>query len=480
MTKVEETIRNFRHFSSLLTLGTLDTFNFRHSIHFELLLLLALLPSLIGCKPTRPAADSQRSRTTPTPGSDAQPQFWVRVLLLNDATACTLDFASPFDVTCVTPDSNSQPQEEFFENLDAPPRPTWDSQRRGRGPVPVTVSAGKISIAGQPFDANEVTVCPKEPHVFTLNGSDYRGTLKLILDPNGGSFDAVNHIPLESYLAGVVGAEMPDYWEPQALKAQTIAARTYCLYIKKRFGADRAWDLSKTQAHQVYRGIDAESTQIWNAVNQTAGMVLVCKQAHPGPKGTPPEALGADAADDIFPAYYSSTCGGHTENSKNVFGDSFEPLAGVPCPYCQDVARPEFFFWPMTKLDAADVTEKLWQRYPRLKQLGQIMDITPAQQSDYGGFHRLTKIELSGTTGDSDFLRAEDLRLTLDPTGTKLKSTICQIAKSGDEWVFSFGRGYGHGVGMCQCGAQAMARQGKIADQILAYYYPNSHITRLY
>jgi stage II sporulation protein D len=389
---------------------------------------------------------------------DAQPQFWVRVLLLNDAAACTLKFTSPFDVTCTTPprgrgpDSSSQPHQGFFENLDTP--------------IFVTVSAGKISIAGQPFDANEVTISPKEPHVFTLNGSNYRGALKLILDPSGESFDAVNNIPLESYLAGVIGAEMPDYWEPQALKAQTIAARTYCLYIKKRFGADRAWDLGKTQAHQVYRGIDAESTQIWNAVNQTEGMVVLCKQA--------------DGSDDIFPAYYSSTCGGHTEDSKNVFGDSFEPLAGVPCPYCQDVARPKFFFWPMTKLDAADVTEKLQQRYPRLKRLGQITDITPAQLSDYAGFCRVTKVKLSGTAGNSDFLRAEDLRLTLDPTGTKLKSTICEIAKSGDKWVFSFGRGYGHGVGMCQCGAQAMARQGKIADQILAYYYPNSHITRLY
>ena len=413
---------------------------------------------------------------------DAQPQFWVRVLLLNDATACTLRFTSPFDVTCVTPDSNSQPQQKLSAGSLDTGRPQRDEPdfEDLNAPITVTLSAGKINVAGQPFDANEVTVCPKEPHVFTLNGNDYRGTLKLILDPNGESFDAVNNIPLEWYLAGVIGAEMPDYWEPQALKAQTIAARTYCLYIKKRFGADRAWDMGKTQAHQVYQGIDAESTQIWNAVNQTEGMVLVCKQAPPGPSAPRRGALGPDTADDIFPAYYSSTCGGHTEDSKNVFGDSFEPLAGVPCPYCQDVARPKFFFWPMTKLDAGDVTEKLQQRYPRLRQLGQITDITPAQQSDYAGFCRVTKVKLSGTTGNSDFLRAEDLRLTLDPTGTKLKSTICEIAKSGDKWVFSFGRGYGHGVGMCQCGAQAMARQGKNADQILAYYYPNSHIMRLY
>ncbi len=69
---------------------------------------------------------------------DAQPQFRVRVLLLNDATACTLDFASPFDVTCVTPDSNAQPQQKLFENLDAP--------------ITVSVAASRISIAGRPYE----------------------------------------------------------------------------------------------------------------------------------------------------------------------------------------------------------------------------------------------------------------------------------------------------------------------------------------
>ena len=128
-----------------------------------LLLLVTLLTSLIGCKPAR--------RTTPTPGMDAQPQCWVRVLLLNDATTCTLDFASPFDVTCVTPDSNSQPQQKLSAGS-----PKWDFQYLD-APITITVSAGKINVAGQSFDGNEVTICPKEPHVFTLNGSDYRGKI---------------------------------------------------------------------------------------------------------------------------------------------------------------------------------------------------------------------------------------------------------------------------------------------------------------
>ena len=384
----------------------------------------------------------------PTPQMDVEPQFWVRVLLLDNIKACTLKTDSRFSILDTQYSSGIGHRASNIE---------------------ISVSAGRITIAGRSFTSNEVIILPDEPHIFNLNGDDYRGKLKLILNPDGNSFDAINLVPLEPYLAGVVGAEMPNYWEPAALKAQSIAARTYCLYIKKRFGNKRSWDVGKTQANQVYLGVKAESAQIWGAVNKTYGQVLVCK--HP------------DGTEDIFPTYYSSTCGGHTENSKHVFGDSFEPLVGVACPYCKDVAKPSFFFWPMVQFDKANVTTKLLQRYPKLKPLGEITNIIAAKQSRYignGKFSRLTLVKLLGATGKSASLRAEDLRLTIDPTGRKLKSTICQIVNIGSKLTFLSGRGYGHGVGMCQCGAQAMARRGKATRQILSYYYPGSKIVRVY
>jgi stage II sporulation protein D len=236
--------------------------------------------------------------------------------------------------------------------------------------------------------------------------------------------------------------------------------------MKEHFGINRNWDVTKTQANQVYLGVKAESAQIWEAVNKTYGEVLVCR----GPDGT----------EDIFPAYYSSICGGHTESSKHVFGDSFEALSGVACPYCKDVAKPGFFYWPMAQFDKTKVTSRLLKRYPTLKRLGKITNIKAARQSDYQGnygrYSRLTLVKLFGSTGKSDFLRAEDLRLTIDPSGRKIKSTTCQIVNWGDKWAFISGRGYGHGVGMCQCGAEGMARKGKTAKQILSHYYPNSRI----
>ncbi len=383
-----------------------------------------------------------------TPQMDAEPQFWVRVLLLDDVRNCMLEIHSSFAVL----DSQTNTTQAYFDRLMVP--------------ASVSVSGGKIVIAGRPFAGSQATILPGQPHIFNLNGDNYRGKLVLILNPDGDSLDAINIVPLEPYLAGVVGAEMPDYWEPAALEAQAIAARTYCLYIKRRFGGKRSWDVTRTAANQVYLGVKAESAPIWDAVERTHGQVLVCRQAGRG--------------EDIFPSYYSSTCGGHTENSKNVFGDSFTPLVGVLCPYCKEVAKPNFFFWPMVQFDKTYVTSRLLERYPKLKQLGGIESIIPARQSKYEQFSRLTLVKLLDSAGKSGFLRAEDLRLVIDPTGRKLKSTICQIISVGDKWAFLSGRGYGHGVGMCQCGAQALARRGRTARQILFYYYPNSNIISVY
>ena len=206
--------------------------------------------------------------------------------------------------------------------------------------------------------------------------------------------------------------------------------------------------------------MEAESPAVWKAVNETYGIVLKCKQ----PDGT----------EDIFPSYYGSACGGHTENSENVFGDSYEPLKGVPCPYCKEVAKPEIFFWPEVKFDQNDVFSRLMNRYPNLNRLGEITEISVDKESNYGDFSRLTRIKISGSNGKSEFLRAEDFRLVIDPTGKKIRSTACKLETSGTDFIFTNGRGWGHGVGMCQCGVQGMAREGKTSEEILNHYYPGS------
>lgn len=380
---------------------------------------------------------------------DIDPQFWVRILLHDEIETGTLQISSSFSITD-DPNMQTQLPTAHFDKIEAP--------------INLELVNGQITIGGRTFAGEEIIIYPDEPYIIKLNDNYYRGKLELLVNADRDSFDAINLVPIETYLAGVIGAEMPDYWEPEALKAQGIAARTYCLYIKKRFGENRKWDMRRTAAHQVYRGVRVESTGIWDCVNETKGQVLVCKQSE---------------GEDIFPTYYSSICGGYTENSINVFGDSFEPLVGVPCPYCKKVAKSNIFFWPTIRFDNDYILRRLLTRYPSLKRLEKITDIEPVSPSNYEDFSRQTKIKLYGSNGKTDFLRAEDFRLAIDPTGRKLQSTIFQFLKKGNKWEFSAGRGWGHGVGMCQCGAQGMARKGKKAEQILSYYYPHSKISTI-
>lgn len=409
------------------------------------ILILFWLMSLGGCR--------ERQSVIPTSQMDVEQRFWVRVLLLENETSCKIKIPSKFDVL-------------------APQTPTeFTARYKHKQPEQTTlvikVQAGKIRVDNKPLTDHQAIISPDTPHIFNLNGDSYRGKLKLVLNADRKTFNAITLVPLEPYLAGVVGAEMHSYWEPQALKAQAIAARTYCMYIKKRFGRSRSWDVRKTQASQAYHGFDAESKSVWEAVNKTWGQVLVCDNVA--------------GVKEIFCSYYSSACGGHTENSKHVFGgQEFAPLSGVNCPYCRYAAKPNNFFWPMVQFDKDVVEKQLFGRYPTLVKLGKLTKIEVAAESKYETLRRLTLLKLVGSTGKSDNIRAEDLRLTIDPTGRKIKSTSCEIFDMGDKWAFLSGRGFGHGVGMCQCGAQAMARKGADAERILYHYYPGSAIEKLY
>jgi stage II sporulation protein D len=405
-----------------------------------------------------------------TPQMDVDSRLWVRVLLATSVTQCTLSSPSAIDVLHSGLGPALQAAQYTLE-------PTGE-------PVSITVTDGRIMLGATPLAEDRVTLCPQRPHVFSFNGDPYRGKLQIIVDRQGQGFDAVNLVPIEPYLAGVVGEEMPDYWEPEALKAQAIAARTYCLYIKNRFGVNRDWDVARTQANQVYGGARAESSQAWNAVNGTAGKVLVSSRSvfQDNPRKTLSSILPLSSSGirGLFPAYYSSVCGGCTADSNDVFGESFGPLKSVACPYCKDVARLGLFFWPMAQFDRQTITSQLVQRYPKLAALGEIKDIVVIGQRDCDDFSRLTRIKLVGATGKTDTLRAEDLRLAIDPTGRRIKSTVCRVVTWGDGWAFLAGRGWGHGVGMCQCGAEGLARLGKSADEILRYYYRGCEIASLY
>jgi stage II sporulation protein D len=138
----------------------------------------------------------------------------------------------------------------------------------------------------------------------------YRGTLEL---HPGGGVTAVNVLPLDPYVQGVVPGEMPSGWNIEALKAQAVAARSYALATRKSSGA---FDQYPDTRSQVYRGVTGETPSTNGAVQATLGQILT----HAGQPAT---------------TYFFSSSGGHTENVENVFKRSPPRpyLRGVPDPF---------------------------------------------------------------------------------------------------------------------------------------------------
>jgi len=145
-----------------------------------------------------------------------------------------------------------------------------------------------------------------------VGSRSYRGRLQA--RAVGSEALVINELNMESYLQGVVPLEMgpSQFPELDALKAQTVAARTYAV---AHLGdhADEGWDLCATPACQVYGGVSGEHSLSNRAVAETAGLVAVYE-------GEPIDAM------------YTSTCGGHTEDVEHIFGDRAQPyLKGVAC-----------------------------------------------------------------------------------------------------------------------------------------------------
>lgn len=142
---------------------------------------------------------------------------------------------------------------------------------------------------------------------LTLDGAAYRGSLTV-----GPGLTAVNTVPLESYLRGVVPAEMPSGWLLQALETQAVAARSYALSeLKPR----AAFDVYPDQRSQMYLGIAAERSSTDAAVTRTAGQVLTWRGS-------------------VAQTFFSSSSGGRTAANDDAWPGA------RPVPYLRSVDDP--------------------------------------------------------------------------------------------------------------------------------------------
>ncbi|MFL6466710.1 MAG: SpoIID/LytB domain-containing protein [Pyrinomonadaceae bacterium] len=142
-----------------------------------------------------------------------------------------------------------------------------------------------------------------------LNGKAYRGKLEVFVNSRG-SLTVVNVVPLEDYLLGVVPSEL-SLPQLEAQKAQAVAARTYAIANQNTYGT-KGFDMVPTVYSQVYKGVSIETPMGTRAVRETRGIVATYQ-------GKP------------IMAYFTSTCGGRTENSENIFDHAEPYLRGVEC-----------------------------------------------------------------------------------------------------------------------------------------------------
>ena len=144
------------------------------------------------------------------------------------------------------------------------------------------------------------------------NDRPYRGRIEVFANLRG-SLTVVNELGLEDYVRGVVANELSPGGYPaiEALKAQAIAARTYAFKNRGQFMA-QGFDLLPTTRSQVYRGLTSENPLSTRAVDETRGLI-------------------ATYAGEPINALYTSTCGGRTEDSENIFNEAMPYLRGREC-----------------------------------------------------------------------------------------------------------------------------------------------------
>jgi stage II sporulation protein D len=141
----------------------------------------------------------------------------------------------------------------------------------------------------------------------------YRGVLRIIVAA-GAKVSVVNEVPLDSYLRGVLPAEMSPSAPTEALKAQAVASRSYAAY--RLHPTTGTYDVYDDTRSQVYRGVLAEKTATTAAVTGTAGQVLRYGTA-------------------IANTFYHSTGGGATESNQNVWVSATGAITSSPIPYLQ-------------------------------------------------------------------------------------------------------------------------------------------------
>lgn len=369
-----------------------------------------------------PAAQQQKSGDYKPPCSGGP---FIRVAVLRNVDSASLKINGDFYIY------DAQTGRRLIQEKNA--RYSVKAEKKG------------ITAGDRVFASGRLIIKPGNKNEISLNGRRFRGEMQLI--NKNGSLLAVNYVGLEDYIKGIFIRESSHYWPAEVLKAEAVVFRSFALYRAKE-NASRDYDVTCDVYSQVYGGKSAERYRTNRMVKETEGLVLVYEGK-------------------IFPAYYHSACGGHTEDAARLWNIDLPPLKGVVCGFCGESPH---YRWSRT-LPNKEVSSKLHAEGS--VGVPQITGITPGGRNGSG---RLTDLQFSFEDGGTKTVPAKEFRRLIGPD--VIKSTDFEARLAGNSIVFE-GAGWGHGVGLCQWGAYFMAKQGATYTQILSHYYPGTQIVKL-
>lgn len=268
-----------------------------------------------------------------------------------------------------------------------------------------------------------------------------------------GSFDLVSSLDLETYLMGVLPKEMPASWPVEALKAQTVAARSYAIYKMKERKASK-FDIEASISDQAFEFSPVQyekskwSDKVQRIIRSTKGQIL-------------------ESHHKVIKAFYHSDCGGKTEKASDVWGyrQGYNGLV-------------QSCFHPLSKSGTWSFEinrELLIEKVKKFFSIDTNFDLLEIRVGSFSSSGRVQSLSFNFSNKNYS-ISAQDLRRIVGYS--KIKSTLFKFQDLKERLIFK-GLGNGHGVGMCQYGARSMAEAGKSYIEILQKYFPSAELKSL-
>jgi stage II sporulation protein D len=301
-----------------------------------------------------------------------------------------------------------------------------------------------------------------------LNGRDYRGRLVLTSGPSG--LIVANALGLETYLAGVVAAEMGrrEGRDFEALKAQAVVSRTVAARALGRWRL-RGYDLVSTVADQAYAGIGFEYPLATQAVEATRGEVLYWDGR-------------------LIDAFFHSTCAGRTADGSEIF-------VNATAPYLRSIRDEDEMGRAWCSISPRWRWREEWSGDALVRMLRETLPVTRGSASladelldlrviEHTATGRVARLAAIGATSRHE-VTLHDVRRLLRPVDTPLLRSATfslQATREGGRLirVVAEGAGAGHGVGMCQWGAMGRSRAGVSYRDILSAYFSGTQVGHTY